>query len=107
MAAQLNYTVVRLDLVTARGGGTPILDVPIGSGYNSVTVIQLPGGALIDVAFGETGEPKFVPLLAQGQSFLFMDDADCPLFVEKGLFVRNPVGVGTVILLVGFRSSGT
>ena len=102
--SQLNYTVVRLDLATLRSGGAPIAECPVGAEYDTVTVIQLPGGALIDLGFGTNGEPSFIPLLAQGQAFIFRDDSDCPLFEKRGLFVRNPVGAGQVILLVGFSA---
>lgn len=106
MATQnLNYTIVRLDLATARGGGVPIQEVGIGVGYDTVSVIQLPVGAVVEMAWGENGEPKFFPLLIQGQSFTFLDEHDCPLFVTEGLFIRNPAGVGILILMVGFRST--
>ena len=106
-SSNLNYTVARIDLATARSGGTPIPEVGIGTTYDSVTVIQLPVAAVVEIAFGETGESKFFPLLIQGQAFTFKNADDCPLFVTEGLFVRNPVGVGTLILLIGFRSTGS
>ena len=103
MSANLSYTTVRLDLATARGGGTPIAEVQIGSAFQSVLVQQLPVGAVVEIAFGANGESKFFPLTVQGQSLEFFDDNDCPLFESDGLFIRNPVGVGTLILVVGFE----
>lgn len=105
MGGKLNYTVVRLDLAIARNGGVPIPEVGIGTAFDSLIVQQLPVGAVVEMAWGETGESKFFPLNAQSQSFVFEDDASCPLFVDSGLFIRNPVGVGILILIVNFRST--
>lgn len=106
MAQTLNYTKVTIDLTIARtGSGAPVPEVPIGADYNSVTVLRLPVGAAIEMAFGENSETKYIPF-DQGMSFQFEDDKGCPLFVNSGLFIRNPAGAGLVILLVGFRSGG-
>ncbi len=105
--ADLNYIVARVDLAVARVGGIPLPECGIGTAYDSVLVDQLPVGAVVEVAFGGNSEAKFFPLLAQGQSFLFKDDKDCPLFVDDGLFIRNAVGVGVLILIIGLQSSGS
>lgn len=89
------YTVIQVDLTAARNATNL---VPVGFKFDGVTVIQLPVGAVISLAFGDNN--PFIPLLAQGQSFAFEDECGNPLQCDEGLIVTNPVGAGVAILLV-------
>ncbi len=95
------YQIVTLDLAVARSG-IVIPSVDIGARFDAITVLQLPGGSVISLAFGASG--AFIPLLTAGQTFRFLDACEHPFFCDEGLFVQNAAGAGSVILLV---SQGT
>jgi len=90
-----NYQRFDLDLATVR---TAAEVIGVGTQFDGVTVIQLPGGAVVSISFGGNG--AFIPLLIQGQSFAFKDVCDNPFPANEGLFIQNPAGAGTLILLV-------
>lgn len=97
--SSVNYAVVRLDLATVRSDPGEAI-VGVGVAYDAVTVLQLPAGAVISLAFGDN-KPQ-VPLLTQGQTFAFMDACNRPYVVTETLRAVNPVGAGVVVLLVSF-----
>ena len=100
----INYTVLSLDLATARSApGEAVL--PPGVLYDSVTVLQLPAGASVDIAFGEN-KPG-IPLLAQGQCFAFRDACNNPYSVSEALRIANVAGAGILKLLVSLATPGS
>lgn len=95
MAGTPNYQRLDIDLAVAR----PNLTAIIGQGvtYDGLTVLQLPGGAVISLAFGNGQQ---LPLLQQGQTFAFLDVCGNPFLCTEGLFATNPAGAGIVIILL-------
>jgi hypothetical protein len=94
--ASVNYQRLDIDLSIAR----PNLVAVTGQGvtYDGLTIIQLPVGAAVSLAFG-VNRPE-IPLLAQGQSFAFIDVCGNPFQSDEGLLVTNPAGAGVLIILL-------
>lgn len=86
-----NYGIFPIDLSIAR---TQSKVVEVGVRYSSVTILQLPAGATVALAFGSNKQD--VPLLTQAQTFDM-----CPAS-DEGLTVTNPAGAGIVILFVAY-----
>jgi hypothetical protein len=91
-----NYQRLDIDISVARP--TPIAITGQGVAYDGITVIQLPAGAVVSVAFGANSQP--IPLLQQGQSFGFLDVCGNPFQCTEGLFVTNAAGAGNVVILL-------
>lgn len=85
------YEVKELDLATAR---TRQYIIPSGKQIDGVTVLGLPAGATAEIAFGSSRD--YIELFTQGQSFEL-----CPPTTE-GLLITNPVGAGTLTLLISY-----
>lgn len=86
------YKIREFDLAAARDKAL-IYDrqVPVAT----VSVIQLPAGAVVSLRFGQGSDD--VPLLNQGMEF-----KPCPP-ERDGVYLSNPVGGGIVKLLVSFE----
>jgi hypothetical protein len=91
-----DYQVLQLDLANARTAA-PIIDV--GTKYNAVVVQALPGGAGVSLHFG--ANKQAVPIAA-GDSWEVhaVDGQGCVRAADEGLFMTNPIGAGTVVLVV-------
>lgn len=89
-----DYNVKSVDLTQANAApGLLISDA--NKPVDGVTVLQLPAGASVSLAFGENRDP--VPLLNQGMAFEL-----CPP-EDKGVRVVNPVaGAGSLVLLISY-----
>lgn len=88
------YIIPSIDLATPRS--RVLIDGTQNAPVATVTVIQLPGGAVVSLHIGQVGLP--IPLLNQGMSFEL-----CPE-ETGGLFLTNPVGAGLLILLISFAT---
>jgi hypothetical protein len=93
------YRILTFDLTTLRDR-TQVLQP--GAAYNSVCVRECPGGAGVELAFGSNAD--LIPAI-EGDAFQFLDKCAHPLNCDEGLFVTNPAGAGTLVLLVGFAGS--
>lgn len=95
-----NYTIVNLDLAVARDTATGVsIDGTLGAAISSVTVQQLPFGAVVGLKLGPT--KQFIPLTVQGQTINI-----CPV-ADEGLFVGNPAAGGILILIIWYADSAT
>lgn len=99
--SSVNYAVIDVDLAVARAAPGEAILTP-GVAYDGVTVLALPAGAVCALAFGDNKQP--VPLTQVGASYTFRDRCDNPYSVDEALRFSNPVGGGTVTLLVSFGS---
>lgn len=97
--ASVNYQVVTVDLATARAEPGQALLSP-GVAYDGVTVLSLPVGAVCALAFGDNKQP--VPLTQTGATYSFVDACGNPYSVDEALRFSNPVGGGSVVLLISF-----
>lgn len=89
-----------LDLSIGRDKAT-IVDP--GTKINGVTVQQVPAGASALIHFGNKDG---VPLVAGDSWDVWADGPDgCPVPLDEGLFLTNPIGGGVVILIVSFGNT--
>lgn len=90
-----DYNVKSVDLTVATPPNPGNLVSTPNKPVDGVTVLSLPAGANVSLAFGQSADP--VPLLNQGMSFEL-----CPP-EDKGIFVVNPVaGAGQLVLLLSY-----
>ena len=89
------YTRLDIDLTVARNFQEVL---GIGNAYDGVIINTLPVGATVSIAFGPNS--PLIPLLQQGQDLHFLDMCANPFFANEGLFISNPAGIGTLVLIV-------
>lgn len=89
------YRVLNFDLSVVRS--KELVTQTRNNEVATVNVVQLPNGAAVSIAFGSGGED--IPLLAQGAEFEL-----CPA-EKEGLFITNPAGAGTLVLMVSFAEA--
>lgn len=92
------YRVVTIDLTQARDG-VEILGQ--GVKYDAVRVHSLPGVGVASLGFGSNGSGAMIALL-RTETFRFLDSCERPFFCSEGLYVTNPAGAGSLILIVSF-----
>jgi hypothetical protein len=91
------YNVLTLDLATVR---TAERVVPVGEFYTSVYVKQLALGSAASIAIG--ANRPFIPLV-EGETYELTDECGNPRACTEGLFVANPAGAGSLILVIGYQ----
>lgn len=95
-----SYRVLTFDLTAARTRAA-VPQVTVGSGYTAVKVLACPAGAGVSLAFGSNAED--VPV-ENNRSFDWVDQCGNPFPCTEGLLISNPVGAGSLKLLVSFET---
>lgn len=98
-----DYSRRSFDLATARDRGA-ILDA--GTLINGVTVVSVPAGAVAQLHFGANRDP--IDLATGDQWDCSVVDANgCPKPMDEGLFMSNPAGAGSIVLIISFGPVGS
>ena len=102
--AKPGYRVLSVDLTVANAL-TQLIGP--GQGYDSVTILSVPGGATVNLHFGTNADPWPVGNL-QGETIetTTQDAQGCIIPTDEGLFVDNPAGAGSLVLGVSFALPG-
>ena len=101
-----DYAVFTVDLTVANPTPGATLVGP-GQGFDSVTVLSVPAGAVVNLHFGSNSQPWPVGNL-QGVTIetTTQDGGGCIIPCDDGLTVDNPAGAGSLVLGVSFAKAG-
>lgn len=91
-----SYNVLTLDLATVR---TAERVIPVGELYTGVYIKALPLGVSASIALG--ANRPFIPVL-EGETYELQDACGNPRACTEGLFVNNPAGAGSLVLIVTY-----
>lgn len=98
--AKPSYQVLTLDLTQAR---TKKSIVDNGSRVDSVAVLSMPAGTVAALSFGTNSDD--IPIgVGDTYDVSGFDAAGCPVPLDEGVFLTNPVGAGTLVLLISYGS---
>lgn len=100
------YDVITVDLTVAHADPGIVVVGP-GQGYDSISVLSVPAGAVVNAHFGTNNKPWPLGNL-QGETIetTTQDGQGCIIPCDDGLSIDNPAGAGLLIIGVSFAAQG-